>query len=80
MAMASERILKSRSMSSAASTSLRFHENFDVDHVSSSNESENLWDLFMLNLCFSEGSTFYKASKIDSFRTPLTRMTLTLMT
>ncbi|XP_023549294.1 E3 ubiquitin-protein ligase RHF1A isoform X2 [Cucurbita pepo subsp. pepo] len=31
-AIASEKLLKSRSLSSVASTSLRFHENFDVDH------------------------------------------------
>lgn len=47
-AMASERLLKSRSLSSAASTSLRFHENFDIDHVSSSNKSDNLLDLCII--------------------------------
>ncbi|XP_022138871.1 E3 ubiquitin-protein ligase RHF1A-like isoform X2 [Momordica charantia] len=50
MAMASERILKSRSMSSAASTSLRFHENFDVDHDSSHSDDSDFDDLIMQHL------------------------------
>lgn len=78
-AMASERLLKSRSLSSAASTSLRFHENFDFDHVSNSNKSDNLSFFLMLNCCFNKDQPLLSC-KIDSFRTLCTRMTPTLMT
>lgn len=59
-AMASERILKSRSLSSAASTSLRFHENFDIDHVSSFIKSDNLWDLLILTRYLDEDQPYTK--------------------
>lgn len=49
-AMASERLLKSRSLSSAASTSLRFHENFDIDHDSAHSDDSDFDDLIMQHL------------------------------
>ncbi|XP_023549293.1 E3 ubiquitin-protein ligase RHF1A isoform X1 [Cucurbita pepo subsp. pepo] len=49
-AIASEKLLKSRSLSSVASTSLRFHENFDVDHDSSHSDDSDFDDLIMQHL------------------------------
>ncbi|KGN46964.1 E3 ubiquitin-protein ligase RHF1A [Cucumis sativus] len=49
-AMASERLLKSRGLSSAASTSLHFHENFDFDHDSVHSDDSDFDDLIMQHL------------------------------